>query len=87
MQSPGPQSSYESYCYSCNVSAPPDAKRCVHCGGRLSRQRGVPPEVSASPFEGPSDAGQHPSPGALISPMTVLWILLFIGGTLYRMCS
>ncbi len=86
MQQNGPQNPYETYCYQCNVSAPADAKRCVHCGGRLSRQQGVPPEMSGSPLEA-LDEDEQPRAGGLISPMTVVWILLFIGGSLYRMCS
>jgi len=85
----GPQTPYEAYCYNCNVSAPPDARYCVHCGGRLSRQRGVPAPTSSSPYSGPAAAGDEDTPGRMgsTSPMTVVWILLFLIGTLYRLCA
>jgi len=33
----GPQTPFESYCFSCGVTFPVETKRCVHCGGRLAR--------------------------------------------------
>jgi hypothetical protein len=29
------QTPYEVYCYHCHVTFPPEARRCIHCGGRL----------------------------------------------------
>lgn len=26
---------YEVWCHACNVTFPPEARRCLHCGGRL----------------------------------------------------
>lgn len=34
----GPQTPYESYCFSCHVTFPVEARQCVHCGGRLARR-------------------------------------------------
>jgi hypothetical protein len=45
--------------------------------------------VLSAPFEGLDDEDTLGA-GALrlggISPMTVIWILLFIGGSFYRLC-
>jgi hypothetical protein len=32
-------SSYEVWCHSCNVTVPPEQKRCLHCGARLHAER------------------------------------------------
>jgi hypothetical protein len=89
VQSIGPQSPYEVYCYACNVTAPFGNRNCVHCGGRLSDSRVQPSTVLSAPFEGLDDEDTLGA-GALrlggISPMTVIWILLFIGGSFYRLC-
>ena len=86
----GPQNPYEIYCYRCNVTAPLGTRNCVHCGGRLSGAGNQPSAVLSTPFEALEeketlDDGQ--SRFGAISPMTALWILLFIGGSLYRLCS
>jgi len=33
----GPQTPFESYCFSCRVTFPAETRRCVHCGGRTAR--------------------------------------------------
>lgn len=30
---------YEVWCHSCNVTFPPEQRRCLHCGGRLRPER------------------------------------------------
>jgi len=32
----GARTPYEVYCYHCRVTFPTEARRCLHCGGRLS---------------------------------------------------
>lgn len=48
---------YEVWCHSCNVTFPPEQRRCLHCGGRLSPERpgrrlreGGQPEFVLSPM-------------------------------------
>ncbi|MGE4608072.1 MAG: hypothetical protein AAEJ52_15140 [Myxococcota bacterium] len=84
------QNIYESYCNTCNVSAPPNVRSCVHCGGRMAKQRGVPVSTPPPPFSGQAFEEDEPdSPRRLgaASPMTAIWILLFLAGTLYRICA
>lgn len=30
---------YEVWCHNCDVTFPPEARQCVHCGARLNRER------------------------------------------------
>lgn len=86
----GAQNPYESYCFSCNVSAPVDARTCVHCGGRLSKQRGVSTPTVPSPFSGAAtDEDELNTPRRLgsASPMTAIGFLLFLVYSLYRNCA
>ena len=90
MSSIGSQNPYEVYCTRCNVTAPLGTRNCIHCGGRLSGARSQPNTVLATPLEGleaEETLGDGPSRFGAISPMTAIWILLFIGGSLYRLCS
>ena len=90
MHSIGPQNAYEVYCYQCNVTAPLGTRSCIHCGNRLSRPRSQPGAVLSTPFETPEEEetlGDDSPRFGVISPMTAIWILLFIGGSLYRLCS
>jgi hypothetical protein len=56
---------YEVWCHSCNVTFPPEARQCIHCGARLRPDR--PAAVSRGPrssgFEiSYGDLGQSGSP-------------------------
>jgi hypothetical protein len=92
MQDRGPQNPYEAYCYQCNVSAPVDMRRCVHCGGRLASERN--PQRSAfldvlkKEFAETDEEGEElaTSVGSA-APKVVMWILLLIGGSLYQYCN
>ena len=89
MQSVGSQNPYEIYCYRCNVTAPSGTRNCVHCGGRLSGAKNQPHAVLSTPFEGLEEeeiAVGDPPRWGVMSPMTAVWILIFIGGSLYRLC-
>ena len=90
VKSIGPQNPYEVYCYECNVTAPPGTRKCLHCGGRLSKSKTQPSAVLSIPFEALEEEealGDGPTRLGGISPMTAVWILLFIGGSLYRLCN
>jgi len=92
MQAHGPQNPYEVYCFQCNVSAPVGTRRCVHCGGRLSGPQGprrsalaglLEPESSEAEGDGEELATSIGS----AAPKIVMWIVLLIGGFLFRYCN
>ena len=79
---------HEIYCNSCDVSFPVGAKRCVHCGGRLARQRfrgGMEMEIPANLDEVVVDDELPQRSG--ISPYTLVWVALLLAGYLWRACN
>ena len=93
MRTPGPQNPYEVYCYKCNVTAPVGSRRCIHCGGALSRGEQDPRRAALAALIGAdvSESGQDleeaaPSAASVI-PKIAIWILLLIGGFFYRFCN
>jgi hypothetical protein len=78
---------FEIYCPRCSVTFPVGQKHCVHCGGRLSNERSAPGEFVVA-FD---EADEMPEEGAgrssAFSPLALVWVLLFIGGTIYRSCT
>jgi hypothetical protein len=87
MQEAGPQSPYEVYCNHCRVSAPLGARVCLHCGGRLVGQRGARIATGSRSLEEEEALDAAPRRFGAASPVTALWILLLIGGSLYRLCG
>jgi len=87
MQAKAPQTAYEVYCPRCNVTFPVGARRCIHCGGSLSRDRGqlVDSPVTFDQGAGPVE-DEHPRTRPF-SPIVLIWVLLFVVGTIYRACS
>ena len=92
MRASGPQNPYEIYCYQCNVSAPVGTRRCIHCGGRLSGERSPQRTELMSLFEADSSEADEDREEVATSigsaaPKVGMWILLLIGGFLYRFCN
>jgi hypothetical protein len=92
MRASGPQNPYEVYCYQCNVTAPAGARRCVHCGGRLSgalnpRRAALTDLFEAEITEADEEGEEATTSIASAAPKIALWILLLIGGSLYRLCN
>jgi hypothetical protein len=93
MRTPGPQNPYEVYCYRCNVTAPAGTRRCLHCGGPLSRGEPDPKRaalaalIGAEPSEADEGVEAEPPSAVSVVPKVVLWVLLLIGGFLYRFCN
>lgn len=87
MQLEGPQTPYEVLCRRCQVSFPVGTRHCVHCGGRIGRERLALPSTSADPL--PDEFGeQEVAPRSrFLSPFTVMWLLLALAGALYRQCG
>jgi hypothetical protein len=87
MQAQGPQTPYEVFCPQCSVTFPVGARHCLHCGGRLSRERGQLIETqSIFEEEGAPLEDQGPRMSRF-SPVALIWVLLFVAGTLYRACT
>jgi len=93
MRTPGPQNLYEVYCYQCNVSAPAGTRRCIHCGGSISRGAQDPRRaalaalIGAEIGEADEEGEETPASTASLVPKIALWILLLFGGFLYRFCN
>jgi hypothetical protein len=81
---------FEVYCDRCRVTFPVGTRRCVHCGGptggapRRVAMRFEPvaePEVAEPEVE--AELGRR----RMVSPMTLVWIVLIIAGYAIRACS
>lgn len=90
---------YEVYCQRCRVSFPVGTRSCIHCGERIGRGRspapapaplrpgarrrpaGVPPPVMDDVED------ELPTRSGLMSPVAILWLVLILGGAIYRACS
>ena len=87
MKVEGPQTPFEVFCPRCRTSFALGTKRCVHCGGQVSRERfskafELPPGSEDLVLE--EDA---PKARSSFSPFTLVWVALLLGGYLYRACS
>ncbi len=82
----GAQTPYEVYCFNCRVSFPVGTRRCIHCGGRIGRQR-----MEAVPGPIPRELGEEEiapetSIGRRLGTLS-LWMLVAIGAAVYRACA
>ena len=97
-----PETPYEVYCSRCRVTAPVGTKLCLHCGGRISRQRGTQAVFLPSTLEtghGAREAGASPHTAEFppdeeiiarprrLSPMSVVWIVAALAVALQRACA
>jgi hypothetical protein len=93
MRAPGSQNPYEVYCYRCNVTAPAGTRRCIHCGESLSRGAQDPRRAALAALVGADisetdEEGEEAPPSiGSVAPKIAIWILLLIGGFLYRFCN
>lgn len=87
MQAHGPQTPYEVFCPRCNVTFPVGARQCLHCGGRLSRDRRQANEAPMTFGEGAGPLEDERPRMAPFSPVAVIWVLLFVALTVYRACT
>jgi hypothetical protein len=93
MRTRGPQNPYQVYCYQCNVTAPVGTRRCIHCGGSISRgvqdprRAALAALVGAEISEADEEGDEAPISAASLVPKIALWILLLFGGFLYRFCN
>ncbi len=78
---------YEVRCARCRVSYPVGTRRCIHCGEAVGRKRRrvripVPPGHEEVLVE-----EELPNKSGGFSPLTFVWLLLLLGGYLYRSCG
>ncbi len=80
---------YEVRCQTCDVSFPPDQKVCLHCGGRLGGSSPLRGRIAAySPIEvDETELEELPRRGLLRSGLGVVWIVLALTATCYRVCT
>ena len=92
MQSRDPQTPYQVYCYQCNVTAPAETRRCLHCGGRMSgtrnSQQAALTDLFKSDFSEADEEGEELTTTiGSAAPKVVMWIVLVVGGFFYRLCN
>jgi hypothetical protein len=96
MSKTGSQPSFQVYCLHCNVTFPVGTRQCLHCGRRVSREppltadHGFTRHPEPTPFEmqtvEPLEEEVEPRRFPF-SPIAVLWVVLFVIGTIYRACT
>ena len=60
-------------------------RRLLHNLRNALESQGIEPQMSFEEGTGPvEEEGRRPSP---ISPIALIWVLLLVGGTLYRACA
>jgi hypothetical protein len=77
----------EVYCNHCRVTFPMGSKRCIHCGGPLSRERMGPGVELAGRTEEALPEEELVTRRSPFSPLTLVWIALLAGAYVMRMCS
>lgn len=89
----GARTPYEVYCFQCRVTFPPEARRCLHCGGALSgrdeRARGGP-ELAPSlglPVPAGEDADEGPVMIARRFGGLAVWALVALSALLSHFCQ
>ena len=91
MQAHDPNNSFQVYCDRCNVTAPVGTRRCIHCGGRLPGARGAQrtalTELFKPEFIETNEEEEFTPSIRSAGPKVAMWILLLIGGFLYRLCG
>jgi hypothetical protein len=87
MQPQGPQTPYEVFCPRCRVTFPVGTRSCIHCGGRLARDRWQPADKRVTFDEGAGPLEDERPRISPFSPVALIWVLLFVAGTIYRACT
>ena len=88
---------FEVRCDRCSVTYPVGTRTCIHCGERLGRGGGAgAPRVTLraaasrraeAPFEVEEEELEVPGRSGVMSPVAILWVVLLVGGAVYRLCA
>ena len=89
----GARTPFEAYCYHCRVTFPAGARRCLHCGGRLSAfgEAASPAGASAAPGGDallPVPASEEESAALTIRRFggLAVWALVALSAVLSNLC-
>lgn len=95
----GARTPYEVYCHHCRVTFPPEARRCIHCGGRLTPPGAAQREVTygvATPGRRPAETAadtafeEEEEPGSLMLRRfggLAVWAALALAAVLSNLCQ
>jgi hypothetical protein len=86
MEQDGAQTPYEVYCTRCRVTFPIGTRKCIHCGERVGRDR-FQPALGLLPGGEEISVEPEPARRSGLSPFTLVWVALLLGGYLYRACA
>jgi hypothetical protein len=78
---------YEVHCERCRVTFPLGTRRCIHCGETIGRRRRRARFLIPPGHEEILVDEDLPEKTRGFSPMTFVWVLLLLGGSLYRSCG
>lgn len=83
---------YEVYCFHCRVTFPVEARRCLHCGGRLfarGERAGAGAETAPGPLV-PQPAGEDADEGPVQMVRRfgglAIWALVALSAVLANLC-
>ena len=90
----GAQTPYEVYCFRCRVTFPVEARRCLHCGGRLYKpgeRVAVAPDPGFSGPVLPIPAGGEAEEGPALTVRRfgglAIWALVALSAVLNSLCG
>jgi hypothetical protein len=88
----GAPTPYEVYCFHCHVTFPVEARRCLHCGGRLfgRGERAAAAAIAPSPLT-PQPAGEEADEGPVLMVRRfgglAIWALVALSAVLANLCN
>ena len=88
----GAQTPYEVYCFRCRVTFPVEARRCLHCGGRLfGRGERAAATAEVAPAPGvpiPADEGDE-TPAVMVRRFggLAIWTIVALAAVLANLCQ
>lgn len=88
------QAAFEVRCDRCSVTYPVGTRTCLHCGERLGRSRpagaslrSAPGRPAELPGEAQDEELELAGRSGVLSPVAILWVVLLVGGAVYRLCA
>lgn len=83
---------FEVYCFRCRVTFPVEARRCLHCGGALSRRTERPgaaasiDSASGTPAPGGDEAEEGPVMMVRRFGGIAIWTIVALAAVLQNLC-